>query len=158
MKADRFSMVLIVLAVSVACGSVATVPPTETPPPTNTPIPPTPTPVYRVADCLDAPPRRELLRNPDKYALECLRFQGTVADVNTDSSGFIDVWIIPSGGYEHHVVIGSDTWKCFRDEGRVLVDDIVTVYAAMAPNPYQYESVGAGILEVPLGFCVKPAK
>jgi hypothetical protein len=74
-----------------------------------------------------------------------------------DSTGFIDVWIVPGGGYKHHAVIGSDTWKCFRDEGRVLVDDRLTIYAVMAPNPYQYESVGAGVLEVPLGFCVKPS-
>ena len=158
MTVDRISMLIIALAVSIACGSVPTVPPTDTPRPTDTPVPPTPTPAYRIADCRDAPPRRELLRNPDKYSLECLRFQGTVSDVNIDSSGFIDVWIIPDGGFEHHVAIGSDTWKCFRDEGRVLADDRVTVYAVMAPNPYQYESVGAGLLEVPLGLCVKPSE
>ena len=152
MKMAQISTLVIMVAVLMACGSVPTVPPT------NTPVPPTPTPAYRVEDCQAAPPRRELLRNPDKYALECLRFYGIVSDVNIDASGFIDVWIVPSGGYEHHVAIGSNTWKCFRDEGRVLVDDRITVYAVMAADPYQYESVGAGILEVPLGFCVKPAE
>ena len=121
--------------------------------PTATAPPPTPTPFPECTDPEPAPSQRELLRYPERYANTCLLVIGEVVDVNTDSAGWVDVWIDTSGSFDRVVVYGP--LKCYRDEGRVLEGDRVSVKAWMQDTPYQYESVGAGMLEVPIGLCAK---
>ena len=158
LKLPIYAAVVIASLAAIGCGS-----PVQTEPevrvvisPTATVPPPTPT---SLPECLNpelAPSQQELLRYPERYANKCLLIDGVVVDVNTDEYGMVDVWIETSSNiYESERVVVYGLLKCFRDEGRVLVNDPINVKTWMLDTPYQYTSVSAGLLEVPIGLCVK---
>ena len=45
------------------------------------------------------------MRYPERYANKCLLVTGVVVDVNTDSYGWVDVWIDTSSTYESQWVV-----------------------------------------------------
>ena len=156
-KTPMLAAFVIILLLVAGCDPSAQVEPAAAVainPTATTPLP-TPTPILECADPEPSPGQPELLRYPDRYANKCLLIDGVVIDVNTNDLG-IDVWVDTSsntnvGGW----VVVYGPLKCFRDEGRVLVGDRVSTKVRMLNTPFEYGSVGAGVLEVPIGSCVK---
>ena len=95
-----------------------------------------------------------MMRYPERVGGECYEFSGRVVDVNYNDQ-VADVWIdtspYPTYGDRRVVIVGEPS--CFRSTGRVLVGDQVSIVAALAFDPLQFESVAAGMLEVPMAFC-----
>ena len=109
-----------------------------------------------------APSSEDLRRYPDRHSGKCYVFSGVVMDVNAIDSdlftGWIEVWIAtgpPRPPVHLQWVLVTGPPSCFRSEGRVLEGDHVTVKGKMGSEPFQYQSVAMGVLEVPLAVCAK---
>ena len=109
-----------------------------------------------------APSYEDLMRYHDRHFGKCYVFSGVVMDVNVFSSGpftgWIEVWIAtgpPRPPVHLQWVLVTGPPSCFRSEGRVLEGDHLTVKGQMSSEPYQYQSVSMGVLEVPLAVCAK---
>ena len=109
-----------------------------------------------------APSSEDLMRYPDRHFGRCYVFSGVVMDVNAINSdlftGWIEVWIAtgpPRPPVHLQWVLVTGPPSCFRSEGRVLEGDHVTVKGKMGSEPFQYQSVAMGVLEVPLAVCAK---